>query len=216
MGQAVRAESIVPIGVGGHDPKYRSSFGYDIVLANKLLDHFGYKRGADGWRTMPDGSPLLLKKTTEAQADRKVESEIWKRGLDQIGIHVEFEVGNFADNLKAAQLCTLSMWSAAWMADYPEGENFLQLLYGPKSGQGNQACYESAAYDALYKKAMALPLGPERNALYEQMNRQMEADTPWGLHATRIRSWLARPWIHGFKKHPILHSDWEFIDVDPH
>jgi hypothetical protein len=44
----------------------------------------------------------------------------------------------------------------------------------------------------------------------------MEADTPWALHSTRIRSWLIRPWIKGYKKHPILHSDWAYIDVEKH
>ncbi|MFZ6647602.1 ABC transporter substrate-binding protein [Undibacterium sp. TJN25] len=216
LGQAVKDEMIIPVGVVGFDPQYRNSVSYDIPLANKLLDHFGYKRGADGYRNMPDGTPLTIKKTTEAQNDKKVQSEIWKRGLDKIGIRVEFNVGNFADNLKAGTNCQLQMWSGAWNADFPDGENFLQLLYGPKATQGNHACYESAAYDALYKKAVSLPLGEERNKLYAQMNRQMEADTPWLMHTTRIRSWLVRPWVKGYKKHPIMHSDWEYIDVDKH
>jgi ABC-type transport system substrate-binding protein len=216
LGQAVKAQAIIPPGVVGHNPAYRSSLAYDIPLANKLLDHFAYKRGADGYRNMPDGTPLLIKKTIEPAADRKVQAEILKRGMDQLGVRIEFITGNFADNLKAASGCKLSMWGGAWMADFPDGENFLQLLYGPKAGQGNHACYESPAYDALYKKAISLPLGEQRNQVYEQMSRQMEADTPWALHSTRIRSWLIRPWIKGYKKHPILHSDWAYIDVEKH
>ena len=27
------------------------------------------------------------------------------------------------------------IWSGAWIADYPEGDNFAQLLYGPNAGQ---------------------------------------------------------------------------------
>ncbi|MFC6519584.1 ABC transporter substrate-binding protein [Undibacterium arcticum] len=95
MGQAIKAEMIVPPGVVGHDPAYRSSIGYDPDLANKLLDRFGYQRGADGYRTLPDGKPLLLKITNEANATSKIISEIWKRGLDQIGIKAEFPVSNF-------------------------------------------------------------------------------------------------------------------------
>jgi ABC-type transport system substrate-binding protein len=216
LGQAVKAEAIVPPGVVGYDPAYRSSVAYDIQLANKLLDYYNYRRGADGYRTLPDGQPLLIRKTIEPTADRKVSAEILKRGLDQLGIRIDFPTSNFADNLKAASSCKLSMWGGAWMADFPDGENFLQLLYGPKAGQGNHACYESAAFDALYRKAIALPLGEERNKIYGQMSRQMEADTPWALHTTRIRSWLIRPWIKGYKKHPILHSDWMFLDVEKH
>ncbi|MFZ6658441.1 ABC transporter substrate-binding protein [Undibacterium sp. TJN19] len=216
LGQAIRSEMIIPKDIVGYDPNYRSSLTYDIGLANKLLDYFGYKRGADGYRTNPDGSALIIKKTMEPAALFKVQAEIYKRGLDKIGVRIEFQVSNFADNLKAASACKLSMWNGAWNADFPDGENFLQLLYGPKAGSGNHACYESAAYDALFRKAVSMPLGHERNMVYQQMNRQIEADTPWIIHTMRIRSWLYRPWITGYKKHPIMHSDWAYIDVEKH
>lgn len=216
MGQAVKAEMMVPPGVMGHDPGYRSSIAYDPALANKLLDRFGYRRGTDGFRTLPDGKPLVLKIQSQASATDKIVSEIWKRGLDTIGIRVEFATSNFADNVKAATECKLMMWGSAWYADFPEGENFMQLLYGPNAGRGNHACYQSPAYDALYRKALVLPPGPERNALYVQMSRQMEADTAWAVHTTRVRNWLVRPWIKGFKKHPILQSDWMYLDVEKH
>jgi ABC-type transport system substrate-binding protein len=216
MGLAVKAEMPIPEGVIGHDPNYRSSIGYDPALANKLLDHFGYKRGADGYRTLPDGSPLTLRITTEASATNVVFSEIWKRGLDKIGVRADFKVSNFADNLKVATECKLMMWNGSWIADYPEGENFMQLLYGPNVGQGNNGCYSSPAYDALYVKATGLPPGPERNQLYIQMTRQMEADTAWVLSVSRLRNWMTRPWVKGFKHHPILQAEWQYLDIEKH
>ena len=212
-GQASIAQMMVPPGVAGHNPEYVSSITHDSELASRLLDYFGYKKQADGYRTMPDGSPLLLRIRTDASASARTISEIWKRGLDRIGLKVAFEVGNFADNLKDAAGCRLMMWGGAWHADYPDGENFLQLLYGPNAGKGNYGCYRSEAYDTLYRQAAALPQGSERNALYVQMNRQMEADTPWVLHVSRTRNWLVRPHVQGFKKHPILLSDWQYLDV---
>lgn len=214
LGQAVRAQMIVPPGVIGFDPAYRSSIGHDVALANALLERFGYRRGADGFRTLPDGKPLRLQIRTEPNAKDKVRAEIWKRSLDQIGIRVEFSVSNFADNNKASNECTLMMRGAAWLPDIPDGENFLQLLYGKNALQGNYACYRSPAYDALYRRAVALPPGPQRNALYAQMNRQMEADTPWVLTTSRVRNWLLQPWVRGFKKHPVLLSTWQFMDID--
>ncbi|MEA5098403.1 MAG: ABC transporter substrate-binding protein, partial [Burkholderiaceae bacterium] len=214
-GQASKAQMIVPAGVAGHHPSYRSSIGYEPELANRLLDYFGYRRGDDGYRTLPNGNPLLLKIHTEPGASSKIVSEIWKRGLDRIGIRAEFPVSNFADNLKAATECKLMMWGGAWHADFPEGENFLQLLYGPNAGRGNHGCYQSHAYDALYRKAISLPPGKKRHRLYVQMNRQMEADTAWSVHVSRVRNWLIRPWIQGFKKHPILQSDWQYLDITP-
>jgi len=215
-GQAAKAEMMIPPGVAGFDPAYRNSIAYDTMLANKLLDYFGYKRGVDGYRTLPDGKPLLLKIYRESAVIYQETAELWKRGLDQIGIRAEHPTGNFADNLKAATECKLMMWGSAWIADFPDGENFLQLLYGPNAGRGNHACYRSPAFDALYLKAIDLPPGPERNQLYLQMNRQMEADTAWVVHTSKIKNWMTRPWIIGFKKHPILSADWQFLDVEQH
>jgi ABC-type transport system substrate-binding protein len=53
--QAVAAEMPIPQGVVGHDPTYRSINRYDPALANKLLDHFGYRKGKDGYRSLPGG-----------------------------------------------------------------------------------------------------------------------------------------------------------------
>lgn len=215
-GQATKLEMFIPPGVVGYNPNYRSSVAYDPVLANKLLDYFGYKHGADGYRSMPDGKPLLLKLAREQVTSSQEISELWKLGLDQIGIRSEFVVNNFADNVKAAVQCKLMLWNVGWTATYPEGQNFMQLLYGANIGQNNLGCYDSPVYNALYDKAVTLPLGPERNTIYLQMNRQIEADSALVLRTTRIRSWLARPWVKGFKKHPILHSEWPYIDVDKH
>ena len=44
------------------------------------------------------------------------------------------------------------MRGAAWIADYPDGDNFMQLLYGPNTGQSNNACYRSPEYDKLYEQ----------------------------------------------------------------
>ena len=49
-GQAVEAQFPIPPGVVGHDPAYKSSVKYDRRGANALLDKFGYKKGADGFR----------------------------------------------------------------------------------------------------------------------------------------------------------------------
>ena len=68
--------------------------------------------------------------------------------MDGIGIRIEFQYGKFPDHLKQAKACQLMMWGAAWSADYPDGENFMQLLYGPNTGQSNNGCYKSKAFSA--------------------------------------------------------------------
>jgi ABC-type transport system substrate-binding protein len=213
--QEIQAQMPIPPGVVGYDASYRGVNQYDPVLANELLDYFGYKKGSDGYRTLPDGKPLTIRQATGTAAIDREYSELWKRSMDAIGIRMLFEPGKFADTLKAAKACHVMMWQASWTADYPDGDNFMQLLYGPNTGESNNGCYESKAYDALYEKSLTLPpTSVERNHLFIDMSRQMEVDGAWNLHSSPIRNQLIRPWVKGYKKHPILQAEFVYMDVD--
>jgi oligopeptide transport system substrate-binding protein len=213
-GQAVRAEYIVPPGVAGHNVGHKSSIQYDVDTANKLLDKFGYKKGADGYRTLPDGKALVFKYNSDPSSISREFDELWKKSLDRVGIKFEAEKEKFADALKREKQCQLVTRGAAWIADYPDGDNFMMLLYGPNTGESNNGCYQSAKYDALYKKTTMLPDGPERTAIYAEMHKVFEADTPWLLHTTRKRNQMIYPWLKGYKKHPILHAEWMYLDIE--
>jgi oligopeptide transport system substrate-binding protein len=213
-GQAIKAEYPIPPGIAGHDPGYKSSIQYDPQTANALLDKFGYKKSADGYRTMPDGKPLLVRySSAPSERDRQFD-ELMKRSLDSIGVRLEIHKDRWPELVKAQKQCRLMMHGSAWIADYPDGDNFMQLLYGPNSGQSNNACYQSPVFDKLYEKSRRLPDGPERNKLYHEMTRQMEADTVWILNDSRYRNTLQQPRVIGYKKHPVLHAEWLYIDLE--
>lgn len=214
-GQAIHLQMPIPPGVVGYDPSYRSLIRHDPALANRLLDYFGYKRGPDGWRTLPGGKPLVVRLATEPSSTSRELDELWLQSLEQIGVRLETVVAPFADNRKAAKACKLQMWGQGWIADYPDGDNFVQNFYGPNIGQSNNGCYASKAFDKFYERARALPDSPERNRLFLLMARQLEVDGAQSLNVSRMRNELIRPWIKGYKKHPILQADFQYLDVDP-
>jgi ABC-type transport system substrate-binding protein len=213
--QAVAVEMPIPVGVIGHDPAYRGINRYDPALANKLLDQFKYARGKDGYRSLPDGKPLVLRFASGTTALDREFNELWKKSMEAIGLRIEFQVMKFADRVKAAKACQLMLSGAGWTADYPDGDNFMQLLYGPNTGQSNNGCYESKAFDAFYVKSTQMPDSPERNRLFLEMTRQMEVDGAWGLRVSPERNQLLWPWVQGYKKHPILLADFVYMDVAP-
>ena len=215
-GTAERAQMPIPPGVIGYDPTYRSGNTYDPELANRLLDRFGYKRGKDGFRTLPDGAPLELVRNSYTGGTARDEELIWQKSMERIGLRIRSEVLTGAENAKRSTTCTTMLFGWNWFADYPDGENFMQLLFGPNSNESNTGCYRSEAYDRLYRQAEALPDGPERNRLFIAMTRQSEADTAWVLGVYQSRIVVVQPWVLGHKAHPFLYSVLPYIDVKPH
>jgi len=214
-GQAAEAYYPIPPGVVGHVPDWKSSIKYDPAAANALLDRFGYKKGADGWRTTPDGKPLVVTLFSRPDSLGRQQDELWKKSLDGIGIRMDVHKDKFAELLKLEKQCKVMSRPAAWIADYPDGDNFMQLLYGPNTGASNFGCAKIPEYDALYARTAKMPTGPERDKLYQEMTRIAEAYAPWRLTISRYRNQLIQARVEGYKKHPILHAQWQYLDVTP-
>ncbi|MCC6377695.1 MAG: ABC transporter substrate-binding protein [Burkholderiales bacterium] len=212
-GQAIEANFPIPPGVVGHDPAWKPGITHDPAGANALLDRFGYKRGADGWRTLPDGKPLVVKLSSRPDTLGRQQDELWKKSLDRVGIRMDVHKDKFPELIKAEKQCKLQMRVAAWIADYPDGDNFMQLLYGPNTFQSNNACAKIPEFDRLYEKSVAIPPGPERDALYREMTKVMEAYAPWRLMISRYRNMLVQPRVQGYRRHPILRAHWMYVDV---
>jgi ABC-type transport system substrate-binding protein len=212
--QAVEAQFPIPPGVVGHDPKYRSSVKFDPAGANALLDRFGYKKGADGLRTTPDGKPLTVRYYSRPDSLGRQQEEMWQKAFNLISIRMEGVKEKFPEQIKLEKQCKLMMRTASWIADWPDGDNFMQLLYSKNIHQNNNACANIPEYDRLYERSLRLePDSPERDKVYKEMAKIIEAYAPWRLDISRYRNMLAQPQVLGFKKHPILHSEWQFIDV---
>jgi ABC-type transport system substrate-binding protein len=213
--QAVEAQYPIPPGVVGHDPSYRSPVRHDVASANKLLDAFGYRKGLDGYRNLPDGKPFTIRYASRPDSLGRQQDELWKKAFDSIGIRMEVQKDKFPELLKLERQCKLMMRTASWIADWPDAENFMQLLYGPNTGQNNNACAKIPEYDKLYEQSLRMPPSPERDKLYHEMTRIIEAYAPWRLDVLTYRNMLVAPRILGYRKHPILHNEWAYIDVAP-
>ena len=214
-GTAIEALSLVPPGVLGYDPAFNTGPTYDPPRAKALLDMFGYvDRDGDGWRDLPGGGPLVFKYATGPSQLERLYTELWKKDMDAIGVRMEVEVGKWPDLRKKSKQQLLQTWQLAWGADYPDGENFYQLLYGPNCGSSNDGCFELPEFDRLYNEAAAIPPGPPRTVIYQKMERLIAAYAPFKLNAHRRYQYLVHPWVLGWRKHPILHEGYRYVDID--
>ncbi|GAA4030263.1 ABC transporter substrate-binding protein [Actimicrobium antarcticum] len=216
QGLAIPAMSPLPPNVFGHDAAPASASEFNPALARALLDRFGYRdRNGDGWREQPDGTPLILTMHSLASSTGRLRDELWERSLKEIGIRVVFSSGKFTDLLKAARLGKVQMLESQWIADFPDGENFYQLLYGPNSGSANRARFRLPAFDRLYEQALLLPDSPARNALYREMNQLVQAYAPWVLRTYPLAADVHHPWLQNYQRHPVMLTTWRYLDVVP-
>lgn len=214
---AMAAQSPIPPGVVGYDPTFATrDQDYDPARARALLDTFGYvDRDGDGYREQPDGSPLVIEyKGYSGGLSYREFNSLWVKSMAAIGIKLYTTATQFAELIRDQKAGKFQMTSAAWLLDYPDAENFLQLLYGPNKGISNSGRFDLPQYNELYRKAEALPDSPERNAIYAEMNRYVLAYAPWRLGTIRSFTHLIRPWVHGYKKHPMEHFSFKYLDID--
>ncbi|HEX6137051.1 MAG TPA: ABC transporter substrate-binding protein [Casimicrobiaceae bacterium] len=216
-GRAIPANGPIPPDIAGYDPQLRTQAQlYDPALARALLDRFGYRdRDGDGYREMPDGKPLTLERWSAPGSAARQGDELWKKNMDAIGLRIVFRKEKVPELRKMARLGKIPMRGDGWNADYPDAENFMQLLYGPNAGQENQAQFDLPEFNRLYEQARTLPDSPERTRLFDRMTELVIAYAPWRMTYHLIEDSLRHPWIGAYVPHPIRSQWWQYIDVDP-
>jgi hypothetical protein len=89
-------------------------------------------------------------------------------------------------------------WSG-WLADYPDAENFLFLLYGPnaksKSDGENTSNYENPEFDKLYAQLKLLDDGTAKQEVIDQMMRIAQEDSPWAWGYFPFASGAYQSWV---------------------
>jgi ABC-type transport system substrate-binding protein len=220
--QAIPAYSPIGPGAVGYDPDFRTtSSEYNPAKAKALLDMYGYVDcDGDGWRDLPRKSeaepckPLSIEYAAAPGGDMQPLVELWKKNMDRLGIRMTFRREKWPDLLKASHAAKLQMWGLGWSAEIPDADTFFVTLYGPNSGQANHSRFRLAEFDRLYVQAKRLPDGPERNAIYREMNRLFAVYMPWRLGVHRYYNDIAQPWLVGYRRHPVMRGFWKYVDID--
>ncbi|MFO1225724.1 ABC transporter substrate-binding protein [Roseateles sp.] len=215
-GTAIPAQSNVVPGTTGYDPDFKSLMSeYDPAKAKALLDLYGYvDRDGDGWRELPDGSPLVIVRNAEPDALSRSINELWDKSLKAIGIRLKLKIQPWPDNLKNVQAGNFQVWPVGSLASARDGQGSLQRLFSELVGTANLSRIRLPEFDALYEKLTNLPDGPERNAVFLEAKRLAVAYMPYKVHVHRILTDIEQPWMSGYRR-PVFWLDfWQFIDID--
>jgi ABC-type transport system substrate-binding protein len=213
-GLAIPAQSPLPPNVLGYDPAYRSPVVHDLPLARALLDRHGYRKGRDGYRTLPDGGALLLTMHSEPTMVGRLRDEMWRKTFESLRLRVTFVTDKKTEIIKASRLGKVMMFETNWVADFPDGDNFYQLLYGGNAGRANYARFNLPAYNVRYEQAQKMADSPARTKLYDEMADLLHAYNPWVLLTHPISADIRQPWLKNYKRHPVEFTNWRYLDLD--
>jgi ABC-type transport system substrate-binding protein len=215
-GGGLAADSVVPPGIAGHDPRFATDvFRHDLPRAKALLDQFGYvDRDGDGWREAPDGSPLTIAFGSLTQPRFRPWEELWSKTFGLLGLRMELQKMHQAELTKLMMAAKHQLAMSAWNMDFPDGEDFYVILHGGAAGTANSSHFALPAFDRLYDESRLLVDSPERNALYRRMDKLAAAYMPMVMHLYPVRAALTHPWLTGYKPHPAHLEAWKYLDID--
>src|ERR1019366_9394081 len=226
----VTAQSPLPPGLFGsregqrtfHDPVTHKIVDGKVVRrsineAKKLLAEAGYPDGRDA----VTGRPLVLNYDFQKAVtpESKTENDWMVRQFAKLGIQLEVratDYNQFQDKILKGKH-QIFWWG--WLADYPDAENFLFLLYGPnsksKSNGENTANYENPEYDKLYRELQTLDDGSRKQEVIDEMVAIVQQDAPWSFGYFPWGGLAFQQWVYNGKPSILIRDMAKYYRIDP-
>ncbi len=196
-GLVVPAYGILPPGFPGHSEDIEG-LRHDVVLAKKLLSESKYADPTTRPRiviTIPGtgGTPNL---------DLEVIINMWEQNL---AVEVEIQQVEWATYLADLDRQRFQAFGGlGWEADYPDPQDFLDILFHTRSDNNNGA-YSNSAVDGLLEEARIETDVVRRMNLYKKAENMIVSDAPWlPLWFAGERHVLIKPYVKGYEITPMI------------
>ncbi len=194
-GVGVPARGLYPPALPGHDVNLQG-WPYDPAAARRLLAESRYGG--------PAGLPPIVFTTAGYGSDSSpavaAMVQMWEQNLG-VSITVEnIEPNLYYDLIYSGQHGQLI--SSGWCADYPDPENFADVLFRTGAPQ-NLGHYSNPALDALLDEARVERDVNRRMQLYQQAERILVEEAPALFIMHDIDYVLVKPYVEGFVLTPI-------------
>ncbi len=198
-GQGVPAtHGLVPPCFNGFNWESIKGYNYDPIRAKEFLSKAGYPNG--------EGFPLITLQLNSGGGRNANVAEAIKKMLEEtLNIKIELNQVVWAQHSENIETGKCKFWRLGWVADYPDPENYLNLMNGlnvPKDPKDkayiNSFRYVNLAYDNIYNKANQTVDQVERNKLYGLAD-QMGADDAVMMNLFHDKQFrLLQPYVKDF------------------
>ena len=133
---------------------------------------------------------------------------MWRENL---GIEVEILQTEFATYLQDLVKRRFQMFQIGWIADYPDPENFLDILFHGDS-KNNHTGFNNAEVNELLERARVEQQEDVRYDLYRQAEELIVQEAPWiPLWYSGEQYVLIKPHVHDYILAPLIIPKLRFV-----
>jgi ABC-type transport system substrate-binding protein len=188
-----------------------------VAEARQLLAEAGYPEGRDA----VTGKPLVLNYDFQRAITPEFKSENdWiAKQFAKLGIQLEIRATDFNQYQDKTLRGRHQIFWGGWLADYPDAENFLFLLYGPigrsKNHGDNYANYDNPQFDALYRQLQSVEDGPVKQELIDRMVTMVQQDAPWAFGYFPWSGLAFQQWVYNGKPSIMIRDMAKYYRIDP-
>ena len=207
------ANGIVPPTMPGYENPDLSDFEFDPERALELIAESSY---AGDFEDGEFPEVTLNVSGTGGSVGPIVES-IVESYKENLGIEIAVEQSPWPDFLAGLNQPDppYQMYQLGWIADYPDPQNFLEVLFHSDSAQ-NHGGYSNPEVDALLDQAKGTQDVAERLALYQQAEQLILEDAAWIPLYFGVENWLVKPYVYGFQIPPIIIPKFQYVSIAEH
>jgi len=159
----------IPKGLPSYNPEIVIGYDYNPEKAKELLAEAGFPNG--------EGMPQIILYTTANYVDL---CEFIQHQLSEIGISVKVDLTPAVTHRELVARSKLNFFRKSWIADYPDGENYLALFYSKNFAPNgpNYTHFKNKEYDNLYEIAQSETNDSIRYFYYQEMDKLIIEEAP--------------------------------------
>ena len=202
LGEASHPATAIIPGLLYYDPTVKG-YTYNLTAAENE-----FKQVPGLWNT---GFTIVILYNT-GNIPRQNAANLLKSALEPMNpkFHVTVTPVDWRTYLRTAVKHQLSCYIIGWLADYPDPHNFASAFYASSGAFAVWQLYSNPTMDALVLQGIATPNGPDRQAIYTQIQKLAVDDCPSFTLDQALGRHFERDWVVGWYYNPIYPGEYAY------
>jgi oligopeptide transport system substrate-binding protein len=202
----IKAEGILPPGMPGYNEDLRG-YPYDPEKARQLIAESKYGDASN----LPE---ITLSVSGGGGAASRWVAAIVEMYKQNLGVDIAIQQTGWATYLQDLRAHRYQMFGvgAGWIADYPDPQDFLDILFHSES-RNNDGEYSNPEVDRLLEEARAEQDSEKRMELYQQAEEMILEDAPIVPLTHDAEYWLTKPYVKGMIYPPAIIPKLKYVSI---